>query len=697
MERSVKDSTATVLIVDDNAAQRLALRAVLSDLDMTILEAGTGREALRCLLRQEVAVILLDVNMPGLDGFETAALIRERRATQHTPIIFVTAYSDDTHAARGYSLGAVDFILSPVQPNVLRSKVGVLIELFRKTAQITRQREALRRYADQLQQLSKASLAIHSARSLEEVLRAVAQAAARIIGAHQSIASAVPREDGEALTVTMLSEKYGGTTETHTKRLTADTIGPGLSQPQRLTQVAIATRVAGAAPPSETVAELAMRGLLAAPLTGPDGHPMGIVQLSDKREGEFSAEDESIVVLLAQKASIAIENIAAAEAREANRLKDEFLGVLSHELRTPLQAMLTWISILRKQPVDAAMLTRGLDVIERSTRSQVQLIGDLLDVSRIIRGKLRLEREPVDLVTVIGLALDALKPAAASKQIELAWEPPMTDCWLVGDGSRLQQIMWNLLSNAIKFTPAQGRVELGLLQGEQDITIHVRDSGAGIPGEFLPYVFERFRQADSTSGRQHGGLGLGLAIVRHLVDLHGGSVRAENVREPSGARFTVTLPRLSLAEPVALVSGPSVARPAPVEPSNGMRLDGIRVVLVEDEADAREALSAALQSFGAAVVAVGSSAEAMQALQRETPDVLLSDLGMPGEDGYSLIRKVRAAERGRDARIPAAALTAYVRGEDRAAALQAGFDVHVQKPIEALDLARIVRRLAKRA
>ena len=359
--------------------------------------------------------------------------------------------------------------------------------------------------------------------------------------------------------------------------------------------------------------------------------------------------------------------------------------------------MLTWISILRKEPVDPAVLRRGLDVIERSTRSQVKLIGDLLDVSRIIRGTLRLEREPVDLVTVIGTALDALKPVAASKRIELAWQPPADGAWVVGDGNRLQQVMWNLVSNAIKFTPAQGRIELGVGQDEHAVTIRVRDTGTGIPGEFLPFVFDRFRQADSSSGRRHGGLGLGLAIVRHLVDLHGGSVRADNVAEPPGALFTVTLPRPSLDRPLALIPGSSAAQAAAMESTNGMRLDGIHVLLVEDEVDARDALSAALQGFGAAVVAVGSSGAALQAVQQQVPDVLLSDLGMPGEDGFSLIRRLRAAENGDGAmRIPAAALTAYVRAEDRAAALEAGFDAHLQKPIEPLDLARAVRRLARR-
>jgi signal transduction histidine kinase/two-component SAPR family response regulator len=682
-----------VLIVDDHAGQRLALAAVLADLDVTIVEAASGREALRCLLQHEVAVILLDVNMPGLDGFETAALIRERSRSQYTPIIFVTAFSDDAHAARGYSLGAVDYILSPVQPNVLRSKVGVFIDLDRKTEQITQQREALRRYAEQLQQLSRASLAIHSSRSVDDVARAVARNAGRIVGARQTSITLALHDDGEALTVTAVTEADGAIRETLSQPPTHH-LARNLSQPQRLTQVALEARFLGATPPPSIIPELAMRGWLAAPLATRDGRSIGVVQLSDKFEGEFTAEDEGIVVLLAQKAAVAIENIAAAEAREANRLKDEFLGVLSHELRTPLQAMLTWIAILRKEPPDAALLARSLDVLDRSARSQVQLIADLLDVSRIIRGQLRLDTAPVEVTKVISLGLEALKPSATAKGVTLAWKPPASDCWIVGDSARLQQIVWNLVANGIKFTPSQGRVEVELDTSDVDVTIRVRDTGNGIPAAFLPYVFDRFRQADSTTERQHGGLGLGLSIVRHLVELHGGKVRAENVAPGSGALITIVLPRVSLAQPVSLVSGPS-AHPAATNGGNGLRLDGINVVLVEDEPDAREALTTALERFGAAVVAVESVAAALLALKQHTPDVLLSDIGMPVEDGYALIRKVRAAEID-GAHLPAAALTAYARAEDRTAVLQAGFDTHVQKPIEPDDLARIVAQLTKR-
>jgi len=445
--------------------------------------------------------------------------------------------------------------------------------------------------------------------------------------------------------------------------------------------------------PQQLVPNLPMRGLLAAPLSGRDRAAHGVVQLSDKISGDFTAEDEDILLQLPQMASIAIENTVAAEAREANRLKDEFLGVLSHELRTPLQALLTWIGILRRQPVEPALLKRGLEVIERSAKTQTQLIADLLDVSRIIRGQLRLESAPVDLASITELAIEAIRPEAVLKQVTIAFAPPSPGCGIVGDATRLQQVVLNLLSNAIKFTPSGGRVDLRISETENEVMLQVRDTGCGIAPEFLPHLFERFRQADSSASRQHGGLGLGLAIVRHIVVLHGGRVEAANASDGPGAVLTTYFPRHRAADTAAAATAPELVVPQ----LNGLRLDGIRVVLVEDERDARESLTTALELLGARVFAVSSASAAMQVLEQEPADVLLSDIGMPDEDGYALIRKLRAWEAGRGSRLPAAALTAYARAEDRAGALHAGFDTHVHKPVEPLELARVVRRLAGRA
>jgi signal transduction histidine kinase len=384
------------------------------------------------------------------------------------------------------------------------------------------------------------------------------------------------------------------------------------------------------------------------------------------------------------------EKSARREAEAANRSKDQFLAVVSHELRTPLTAMLGWARLLRSGNLDAPTRERALDSIERNTKSQAQLIEDLLDVSRIISGKLRLDIRSVDLVSVIEAALDAVRPAADAKGIRLQ---PLLDPKLepiVGDAERLQQVVWNLLSNAIKFTPRGGRVQVRLALAGSQVEVTVSDTGAGIEPSFLPHIFERFRQADTTSTRTHGGLGLGLSIVSHLVELHGGTVSADSAGEGNGATFTVKLPL-----------GAASASSDGIQPhaSNGTsfegrgQLAGLKVLVVDDDPDTLAMLGMVLRQCGADVRAVLSAAEALAALRESQPDVLISDIGMPGEDGYALIRSVRALE-GPLREIPALALTAYARVEDRLKVLSAGFQMHVPKPIEPEELVAVVSSLA---
>jgi signal transduction histidine kinase len=388
------------------------------------------------------------------------------------------------------------------------------------------------------------------------------------------------------------------------------------------------------------------------------------------------------------------EQAARRQAEEANRIKDEFLATLSHELRTPLNAILGWAQMLRMTKLEEATALRAYATIERNARAQAQLISDLLDVSRIITGKLRLEQKPVDLGAVIDAVLDTVGPAAEAKEIAVTVcsEPPVSP--VLGDPDRVQQVIWNLLSNAIKFTPKEGRVEVHLRQTGGNVEIAVTDTGSGILPEFLPFVFDRFRQAESTTTRSHGGLGLGLSIVRHLVELHGGTVAVESAGPGLGATFTVALPvRAAFPAIPGLETAPP---PAATDGTwDAVLLAGVRVLVVEDDEDTRELLVRALERGGAQVEEAGSVAEALAALDCRLPDVLVSDIGMPGEDGYSLIRKLRARERG--AELPAAALTAYARNEDRVQALQAGFNAHIAKPVDPTELVQIVARLAGRA
>jgi len=382
---------------------------------------------------------------------------------------------------------------------------------------------------------------------------------------------------------------------------------------------------------------------------------------------------------------------ALRELNEASRLKDEFLATLSHELRTPLNAIIGWAHVLQAGNLDRETTAKAIETIRRSAQSQNQLISDMLDVSRIVAGKLRLEVRPVELAPIIDATLDTVRPAAVAKAVNLVHEMEPAAGPVLGDPDRIQQVVWNLLSNAIKFTPTGGRVRVALTALASDLEVTVEDDGPGIDPEFLPHVFDRFRQADSSPSRSHGGLGLGLAIVRHLVELHGGSVRAHNREGGKGAVFSVRLPRHRLP------AGGDVAHPegagSPSWIDDAPSLAGVRVLVVDDEEDARELVTTILTRCGAEVVVAHSASEGLATLQRRRPDVLLSDIEMPDEDGYSLIRKVRSLSGERGGLVPAAALTAYASTHDRAKALAAGFDIHVPKPVHPAELVAVVASL----
>jgi CheY-like chemotaxis protein len=380
------------------------------------------------------------------------------------------------------------------------------------------------------------------------------------------------------------------------------------------------------------------------------------------------------------------------EAEAANRAKDEFLAMISHELRTPLGAILIWSQLLRNEKMDEAGTARALGMIERSTKTLAKLIDDLLDVSRIIAGKLRLESRPVHLGPVIEAAVDAAQPDAEAKALRLELSIPPGTVTVSGDPVRLQQVVANLISNAIKFTPDGGRLQVALEMTDAHARVTVSDTGAGINAEFLPFIFERFRQADTTSTRRNKGLGLGLAISRHLVELHGGTIEASSAGEGQGSVFTVTVP-LVRAHAADAHGQPAVR--AEGWPPHGGSLDGVRVLVVDDESDARDALALVLERCGARVTVAGSAAEALAAWGREAHDVLLSDIAMPGEDGYSLIRKI-AGGRTDGRPLPAAAITAYATTEDRQRALEAGYRDHLTKPVDPGALVAAVARLAGR-
>jgi signal transduction histidine kinase/CheY-like chemotaxis protein len=439
-------------------------------------------------------------------------------------------------------------------------------------------------------------------------------------------------------------------------------------------------------------------------LSSPDERLRTIIQLQQKARtlqaevAERKQAEESLRSLLEEYQQLLVrEQMARAEAEDANRLKDEFLATVSHELRTPLNAIIGWSHMIRNAQLDETTVARAVETIERNAKSQAQLVEDLLDVSRVVTGKLRLNIEPVDAASVINAAIDSVQLAAESKGIRLAVTLDPSARRVAGDSGRLQQVVWNLLSNAIKFTPKGGRVEVRLARSGPEATITVSDTGAGISADFLPFIFDRFRQADGTSTRRHGGLGLGLAIVRHLVELHGGTIRAESEGEGLGATFTISLP-LASARGRTRRPSESAAHAWPGETARSTprpTLEGVRVLLVDDDPDSLGMVSAILDEFGATVEAASSAAAAFEALEWFEPSVLVSDLAMPGEDGYALIRKLRGGEASGGRRIPAVALTAYVRVEDRTRALSAGFNMFVPKPVEPLELVTAIAGLAE--
>ena len=678
----------SVLLVDDRPEKLLALEAILADLPLNLVRAYSGRDALRCLLQQEYAAILLDVNMPGMDGFDTAQLIRQRKSSEHTPIIFVTAYHDELFMSRGYSLGAVDYILQPVVPEILRSKVAVFVDLYRKNRIVREQALWQQQRATQLQKLASASVQINAAQSMARTLQIITDSARDVIGSHQAITLFIldtEVQDDQAprtRAFSSFSDKYA---DWRGRPLQLDAAATSVIATSRT-----ASRLTAAQLPSHPDWSLMMKmkgelppieGVLAAPLIGREGRTVGVIYLSDKVNGEFTADDEAILVQLSQMATVAIENLLSAEAREANRAKDQFIAVLSHELRTPLTPVLALVAGLQGDKRLPNEIQEDLKIIRRNVELEARLIDDLLDLTRISKGKIELHLEVLDANELLREAANICQNDIAEKSIELVVKLDAKRRFVKGDATRLQQVFWNLLKNAVKFTPAKGRITVESTdQGDATFCARVTDTGIGIEPDILPRIFHAFEQGRTAITRQFGGLGLGLAISKALVEQHRGTLVASSAGRGQGATFTITMP-VTAEEPRA--SAFHAPRLVPAAP-----LKEIRVLMVEDHRDTARVMAKLLRSNSYHVDAAASVTEAMTFLKSNRYTILVSDIGLPDGSGIDLVRNVQAAQP-----IPAIALSGFGMEHDIRRSKEAGFAEHLTKPLNFQILIDAIERL----
>jgi PAS domain S-box-containing protein len=642
---------AGILLVDDRPANLLALEAILDPLNQHLVRAMSGEEALEKLQGDEFAVILMDVRMPGMDGLRTAEVISQRKSAARVPIIFLTAVPiANADVVSGYERGAVDFLLKPFDPEILRSKVSVFVDLYQKEQMIKRQagllrqrdREAFERRSElRFRSLMDALPQCVWVARADQTFYYWNQRAAEYIGLQASVAVGADR---------LLEFVHPDDLEMTKKEWRLAT------SLQRSSEVRIRLR----------------------------RHSDGAYRWFLLRGVPQRDESGKLTGWIVAATDIDAEHQALEKAEDANRMKEEFLATVSHELRNPLNAIVGWIHLLRSGNLDAGKSSKALETVERNVHLQTALIDDILDVSRISRGKINLTFRPVRMRTVVDAALAAVRPTADAKGIALEFEMTAQRDEVRGDADRLQQIVWNLLSNAIKFTPRAGRVIVRTEQHEDDLTLTVHDTGQGISPDFLPRVFDRFSQADSGSTRAQGGLGLGLAIVRHLVELHAGTVEATSDGPGKGATFSIRLPLLN--------SGAATAASAEVQTGpKPLKLAGVSILVVDDEIDSREVLAELLRYYGAQTVTAASAAEALAEIARSVPNVLLSDIGMPAVDGYQFIRAVR--EHIPEQQMIALALTGLGSGNDKERALAEGFQRCIVKPVDPEQLVETIEQL----
>jgi signal transduction histidine kinase/DNA-binding response OmpR family regulator len=665
-------------------------------------------EDLHSALSESWDIVLCDDGMP-LTPLHVIEALRDRKLD--VPLIVVSGTVDEAAMVEVMRAGAHDYVqkgnLKRLVPAIRRELADAVERRARRAAEWVAAESArqlnreMREQQELLETLNRAGRLLSAELNLDKLAQGVTDAATELSGAqfgaffynvadergerHALYAvSGVPREAFSHFAMPLDTELFGPTFRGETA-VRIDDVRKDARYGHDSTHHAMLT------------GHLPVTSYLAVPVVSRAGDVLGGLFFGHEAAGVFREREERLVVGLAAQAAVAMDNARLyRQAQEANRMKDEFLATLSHELRTPMNAIMGWAQLLREGKLDAATTARAVQTIDRNARVQTQLISDILDVSRIVSGKLRLDVRPVELVRAVEAALDTIRPAAQARSIDLQTVLDAGTGLVSGDVDRLQQVVWNLLSNAIKFTPHGGRVSVALGRLDSHVQLTVQDSGVGIDRDFLPHVFERFRQGDSSSTRPHGGLGLGLALVRDLVELHGGTVHPASAGRDQGSTFTVKLPVMVAVRPPAPEPRPAAPEDASLAALAGS-LRGVNVLLVDDEADARDLFKTVLEGSGARVTAVGSGAEAFSSFTTSLPDVIVSDIEMPEENGYDLIRRLRGLPEERGGRIPAAALTAYARAEDRMRALRAGFQHHVSKPVQPAELVAIVASLVRRS
>lgn len=734
-----------ILIVDDDPALLEALPENIRNRigDIEVDTADSGRRALTLIAEVDYDAIVTDIKMPELDGL--SLLEKARQLRPDTPTLLITGHGERDLAVRALRGGAYDFIEKPIDRDHFIASLGRAIQARQLKRQVHEHKQALARHADQLERMvqERTRELVAANRAKDEFLQARDQALVEAQRAHERLSFLaeatrvlvtsldttetlgrvarvlVPAMADYCLVSMMMKNgSFRLATVVHRnpdqqgliQQLSGNIAPDKLSVSHPMTRVhqtrhailfedcsAQKKRLSADREYLAAHRTLGGRSVMIVPLAA-HGQTLGVMTLGRLGGRDpFQHDDLELGEELARRTALAVANARLySDAQDANRLKDEFLATVSHELRTPLTAILGWAQMLQGGTLDEATGQRALGSIERNAKFQSHLIEDLLDISRISTGKLRLDVRPLELAPIIEAAVDAVRPAADAKVIRLEKNIDWKAGLISGDSDRLQQVVWNLLTNAIKFTPRDGCVRITLKRQDAHVQIEVSDTGQGISPEFLPYMFDLFRQGDSSITRSHGGLGLGLAIVRHVVEMHGGNVQARSEGEGKGATFVVMLPMIGI--PMADNNGHKdgavdVSRDG-VSMERVPELKGVSVLIVDDELETRELLVEVLSRCGAEVRASSSAHDALEALQSWKADVLISDIGMPGEDGYDLIRQVRKMDADHGGCIPAVALTAYARGEDRIRALSAGFQMHVSKPVEPVELAAVVASFA---